>query len=315
MTGSIDREAIAAAQTRIRPFIRATPILGVAPQDFALGRPASLTLKLEALQHTGSFKARGAFANLLSRHALPKGGVVAASGGNHGAAVAFAAKTLGVSAHIFVPAISSPAKIARIRGLGAVLTVGGADYAEALAASEAFAAETGALPIHAYDDPLTLLGPGTLGAELEAQAPDLDTLLVSVGGGGLIAGIAAWYQGRARVLGVETEGCPALNAAFAAGRPVDAPVGGLAADSLGARRIGAHCFPIIRAHVAEALLVTDEAVHEAQRQLWALARIVAEPGAAAGLAALLSGRYRPRAGERLGLIVCGANTAAVNFDA
>lgn len=309
---TIDPAGIAAMERRIRPHIRRTPTLALSSRDLGLDPSLELVLKLEALQHAGSFKARGAFANLLCRE-VPKAGVVAASGGNHGIAVAFAANRAGVPATIFVPAIASPAKTARIQECGAKLVVGGDAYADAFAASERWAAQSGAMPVHAYDHPITILGAGTLAAELEEQASGLDTLLVSVGGGGLIAGIAAWYRGRTRVIGVETEGCPTLHAALRAGKPVDVSAGGLAADSLGAKRIGEHAFPLVRAHAAGSLLVGDGEIREAQRRLWSIARIVAEPGAAAGLAALLSGRYRPQAGERVGLIVCGANTTAVDF--
>lgn len=310
---TINPDGIAAMERRIRPHIRRTPILSLSPQDLGLDASFEPILKLEALQHAGSFKARGAFANLLSRD-IPKAGVVAASGGNHGVAVALAASRVGVPASIFVPAIASQAKIARIQECGANLVVGGDAYVDALVASERWMVESGAISVHAYDHPLTILGAGTLGAEFDEQAPKVDTLLVSVGGGGLIAGIATWYGGRARVIGVETEGCPTLHEALRAGKPVDASVGGIAADSLGAKRIGGHAFPIIRANVAGSLLVSDDEIRGAQRRLWSIARVVAEPGAAAGLAALLSGRYRPQAGERVGIIVCGANTTAVDFN-
>jgi threonine dehydratase len=270
-------------------------------------------LKLEFMQHTGSFKPRGAFANLLTR-SIPAAGVAAASGGNHGAAVAYAAMRLGVSATIFVPRIASPAKLDRIRSYGAELIVGGERYADALAASEAFVARSGALPIHAYDQPETLLGQGTLASELEADAPEIDTLLIAVGGGGLIGGIAAWYSGRIRVVGVEPELAPTLHDALAAGRPVDAPAGGIAADSLAPRQIGALMFPIAQRFVDRVVLVADEAIREAQRVLWAALRIAAEPGGAAAMAALISGGYRPEPDERVGVVLCGANTSAVDFD-
>lgn len=265
------------------------------------------------LQHSGSFKARGAFANLLLRQ-VPKTGVVAASGGNHGAAVAYAAQRLGIPASIFVPEITSPAKAERIKSYGAQLVIAGARYADALAASEAHVARTGALAVHAYDQPETLLGQGSVGMELEQDAPDVDTVLVAVGGGGLIGGIAAWYQGRTRIVAVEPEQSPTLHAAFAAGAPVDAPAGGLAADSLAPRRVGELMFPIARAHVEKVVLVADDAIRQAQAALWSSLRVVAEPGGAAAFAALLSGRYRPSPGERIAVLVCGANTTAVNFD-
>ena len=266
-----------------------------------------LVLKLEFLQHTGSFKPRGAFANLLTRRA-PEAGIVAASGGNHGAAVAYAAMRLGIPATIFVPTVASPAKLERIRGYGAELVVGGERYADALEASEAFAARTGALPVHAYDQAETMLGQGTVGLEIEADALDIDTLLVAVGGGGLIGGIAAWYEGRVRVLAVEPELAPTLHDALAAGRPVDAPAGGIAADSLAPRQVGGLMFPIAQRFVERAVLVSDEAIRDARQRLWDVLRVAAEPGGAATLAALISGRYRPAPGERVAVLLCGANT-------
>lgn len=278
-----------------------------------LGLPAfPLTLKLELLQHAGSFKTRGAFANLLT-HAIPAAGVVAASGGNHGAAVAYAAMRLGVPAHIFVPTVSSPVKIARIRAYGAELVVGGDRYADALAASQAFAVRSGALPVHAFDQEETLLGQGTIGLELARQAPDLDTLLVSVGGGGLVGGIAAWCAGTPRVIGVEPETAPTLTRALAAGKPVDAEAGGIAADSLAPRRVGELMFPIARAHVARVVLVADAAIRRAQEALWESLRVVAEPGGAAAFSALLDRAYVPEPGERVGVVVSGGNTTAVDF--
>ena len=309
----IDRDAIARTERVIRPYIRHTPSIEVAGQDFGLDCEP-LTLKLELLQHSGSFKARGAFSNLLTR-SVPQAGVVAASGGNHGAAVAFAAMKLGVPATIFVPSVTSPAKTERILSYGAELVSVGERYADALAASEAFVAESGAMPVHAFDQPETLLGQGTVGLELEQDAPDLDTLLVAVGGGGLIGGIAAWYAGRVKVVAVEPEAAPTLFQALGAGRPVDAPAGGVAADSLAPRRVGELMFPIAAAHVADAVLVPDAEIKRAQAALWSALRIVAEPGGAAALAGLLSGRYRPLKGERVGVLVCGGNTNAVHFDA
>jgi threonine dehydratase len=310
----ISRSQIEAAQRAIQPYIRVTPILEVAGADFELpGTPARLTLKLELFQHAGSFKTRGAFANLLLRD-IPGAGVVAASGGNHGAAVAYAARRLGVRAKIFVPTVSSPAKIARIRGYGADLVVGGERYADALAAADAWAAQSGALPVHAFDQQETLLGPGTLGRELAGQAAALETLLVPVGGGGLIGGIAAWYRGEVRIVGVEPESAPTLTSALRAGRPVDAPAGGIAADSLAPRQVGELMFPIAQAFVDQVTLVSDEAIEGAQRALWEAVRVVAEPGGAAALAAVLSGVYRPAPGERVGVLVSGGNTTAVAFD-
>jgi threonine dehydratase len=308
---TIDRDSIAKTERLIRPYVRHTPTITVEAADFGLA-PGKLAFKLEFLQHTGSFKPRGAFANLLTRQA-PAAGVVAASGGNHGAAVAFAAMRLGIKATIFVPKVTSRAKLDRIRAYGAELAVTGEVYADALAASEALVAETGALPVHAYDQPETLLGQGSVGLELEVDRPEIDTLLVATGGGGLIGGIAAWYAGRTRVVSVEPEAAPTLHDALKAGRPVDAPAGGIAADSLAPRRIGALMFPIAQNYVAEAVLVTDGAIRDAQRRLWDVLRIVAEPGGAAALAALLAGRYVPAKDERVAVLLCGANTAAVDF--
>lgn len=308
---TIDRERIASTEELIRPYIRRTPVIEVGGADLGLDS-IRLLLKLESLQHAGSFKARGAFANLLTRE-VPAAGVVAASGGNHGAAVAYAARRLGKPATIFVPSVSSPAKMDRIRGYQANLAVSGERYAEALAASERWAAETGALTIHAYDQAETLLGQGTVGSELEAQAPQLDTLLVAVGGGGLIGGIAAWYGGRIKVVGVEPEAAPTLTSALRAGQPVDAEAGGIAADSLAPKRVGELMFPIAQAFVSSVVLVTDDAIRRAQETLWDVLRVAAEPGGAAALAALLSHRYQPEPGERVGVLVCGGNTAAVDF--
>lgn len=307
----IDRTAITAAYSLIKPHIRRTPVIEIAGADFDLS-DNELFLKFELLQHSGSFKARAAFVNLLSRK-VPAAGVVAASGGNHGAAVAYAAMRLGVPARIFVPTISSPAKIGRIRDNGADLVVGGERYADALAASEAWAAQSGALQVHAFDQDETMLGQGTLGLEFEERAQALDTLLASVGGGGLIGGIAAWYGGKIKVVGVEPELAPTLTRALAAGRPIDAETGGIAADSLAPRRIGERVFPIVVRHVAEVVLVTDEAIRAAQDRLWKMLRVVAEPGGVAALAALISGRYRPRPGERIGVVLSGGNTTAVDF--
>jgi len=308
----ITRERIAATEVAIRRFVRRTPLVRADGADFGLS-PGSLTFKLEMLQHSGSFKARGAFANLLLRDP-PAIGVVAASGGNHGAAVAYAAQRLGVPATIFLPEITSPAKLERIRNYGAHLVIAGSRYADALAASEAHVAATGAMAIHAFDQTETLLGQGTVGLELEQDAPDIDTLLVAVGGGGLIGGVAAWYAGRIRIVAVEPEAAPTLHAARAAGRPVDAPAGGIAADSLAPRRVGELMFSIARAHVADVVLVSDDAIRQAQAALWSGLRVVAEPGGAAAFAALLCGRYRPSPGERVAVLICGANTTAVHFE-
>ena len=308
----ITRERIAATEATIRRYIRRTPLVKADMSDFGLP-PGPLTFKLEMLQHSGSFKARGAFANLLLRK-TPDAGVVAASGGNHGAAVAYAAQRLSVPATIFVPDITSPAKTERIRNYGARLVIAGSRYADALAASEAHVAGTGAMPIHAFDQAETLLGQGTLGLELEQDAPGIDTLLVAVGGGGLIGGIAAWYAGRIKIVAVEPEQAPTLHAALAADRPVDAPAGGIAADSLAPRRVGELMFAIARTKVTEVVLVSDDAIRQAQVALWSALRVVAEPGGAAAFAALLSGGYRPAHGERVAVLICGANTTAVQFE-
>src|SRR5215468_7120295 len=265
LTLAVTRADIARVHGTIAPYIRRTPAMAVESADLA-APPCRLTLKLELLQRSGSFKARGAFANLLTR-ALPPAGVVAASGGNHGLAVAFAAMTLDVPAKIFVPTVASPAKIERIRSYGADLQVGGERYADALAASDAWAAQSGALPIHAFDQPETLFGQGSVGLELTDQAPDLDTVLVAVGGGGLIGGVAAWYAGATRVIAVEPEGAPTLAMAFDAGQPVDAPAGSVAADSLAPRRVGELMFPIARAYVERVALVSDAAIRRAQDAL------------------------------------------------
>jgi threonine dehydratase len=298
----LDRDSISRTYELIRPHIRVTPTIRVDPADFGL-KLASLTLKLELFQHTGSFKTRGAFTNLLTRE-VPAAGVVAASGGNHGAAVAFAAQKLGKRATIFVPTVCSPAKIDRIRSYGAELVIGGDRYDDALQASQRFVAESGALPVHAYDQVETLLGQGTVGLEFEQQAPELDSLLVAVGGGGLIGGIAAWYAGRVRIVGVEPQACPTLARAMEAGRPVDAPAGGIAADSLAPRQVGQLMFPVAQQYVKRVALVTDDAIVEAQKKLWDVLRVMAEPGGAAALAALLAGAY---VGERVGVLVCGGN--------
>ena len=299
----IVRATIAAAAARLSPHIRRTPVIRVADEVL----PVPVALKLELLQHTGSFKPRGAFNRLLSAD-LPPAGVIAASGGNHGAAVAFAAQSLGVHAEVFVPAGTPATKMARIAGYGARVVQGGEAYADALAASRLRQAETGALEVHAYDHADVLSGQGTVGREFEADAPDLTHVLVATGGGGLIGGIAAWYAGSIAVVSVEPEGCPTLHTALRAGRPTDCPVSGLAADALGARRVGALMFPIAQACVSDAVLVTDAAIAHAQRFLWDRLRLIAEPGGATALAALLSGRFVPPAGARVGVIVCGANT-------
>jgi len=297
----VTREAIRSVEALIRPHVRRTPVVA----------DGGLTFKLELLQHSGSFKARGAFANLLTR-AVPAAGVVAASGGNHGAAVAYAAQQLGIKARIYVPTVSSPAKIARIRSYGAELVVEGERYADALAASERWAADSGAMQVHAYDQEGALLGQGSVGLELEEQA-GIDTLIVAVGGGGLIGGIAAWFEGKIRIVGVEPVLAPTLTKALEAGRPVDAPAGGIAADSLAPKRVGELMFPIAQKHVERVVLVEDDAIRKAQVEIWERLRVVTEPGGAAAYAALLSRQYEPGRAERVGVLLCGGNTTAVDF--
>jgi threonine dehydratase len=301
MDYAIDRCGIERTYEVIAPHVRHTPVLDL----------DGVTLKLEQAQHAGSFKARGAMANLLLRD-VPAAGVVAASGGNHGAAVAWAAMTRGVPATIFVPTVCSPAKIARIKGYGASLVVGGERYADALEASRSWAATQDATEVHAYDQPLTLLGQGSVALELASQAPELDTLLVPVGGGGLIGGIAAYYAGDVRVIGVEPEGAPTLTDALRAGAPVDARADSVASDALAPRRVGELMFPIAKRFI-ETVLVTDDAIRSAQAALWDLARVVAEPAGATAYAAVHSGAFRPVRGEHVGVVISGANTTAVEF--
>jgi threonine dehydratase len=300
------RNEISEIERQIRPYIRRTPVIELNPADFGVASSA-LTLKLELMQYAGSFKTRGAFTNLLLRD-IPKAGVVAASGGNHGAAVAYAAMRLRIPATIFVPKISSPAKIDRIRSYGARLEIQGDFYADALAASQRFVHESGALAVHAFDQAETIRGQGTLALELEQQAPQLDTVLVGVGGGGLIGGIAAWYAGRTRVIGVEPSKSPTLYRAFEAGKPVDAETGGIAADSLAPRRVGELVFPIAKKYVERVVLVEDAMIEQAQQRLWNDLRIIAEPGGSAAFAALLGGAYVPDPNERVGVVVSGGNT-------
>ena len=300
---------IARVADLIRPYVRETPVLTVDRADFGLP-PGPLAFKLEFLQHSGSFKARGAFANLLLR-AVPPAGVVAASGGNHGAAAAYAARALGVPAHVFVPTASSPAKIARIRGYGAELVVEGDSYNDALALSERFRATTGALRLHAFDEIETMLGTGTIAVEVGRQLPGPTTLLAAAGGGGLLAGLVAGHPGP--VVGVEPTGAPTLRAALDAGAPVDAPVGSVALDSLAPLRVGVNTYPVIAAGVRDVLLVEDDEIRAAQRALWETLRVVVEPGGATAFAALLSGRYVPAPDEVPVFVLSGANTTAVDL--
>lgn len=310
-TSAIERAEIETNAALIQPYIRRTPIIEVNSTDFGFG-DHKITLKLELLQHAGSFKPRGAFTNLLTRQ-VPEAGVVAASGGNHGAAVAYAAMKLNIPAKIFVPSIASAAKIEQIRSYGAELVVGGDRYADALAASESWIEQSGAMAIHAYDQRETLLGQASTALELEQQQADLDTILVSVGGGGFIGGIASWYAGNTKVIGIEPELAPTLYRALEAGEPVEAPAGGIAADSLAPRQIGSVMFPIAQQYVDHVVLVSDDDIRAAQQALWKTLRVVTEPGGAAAFSALLSQRYRPAEGERVGVMVCGGNTVAVNF--
>lgn len=307
------RESVAATAATIAAYVRATPLLASAAGEFGLDH--GLSLKLELTQHAGSFKTRGAFANLLGA-TVPAAGVAAASGGNHGAAVAYAARRLGLKARIFTPAIAAPAKLAAIRAFGAAVHVEGARYADAAGLCAAYVRESGALDVHPYDAPATVAGQGTTfrewEAQLAAQGRGLDTVLVAVGGGGLIGGACAWLGGRARIVAVEPQGSRALHAALEAGAPVDVAVDSVAADSLGAKRIGALPFALARAAGVTAALVSDAAILEAQRRLWREARIAVEPGGACALAALIEGAYTPAPGERVGVLLCGGN---VDLDA
>ena len=301
---AVTREHVLAAASRIEGRVRRTPLLDVG-RGIA-GIHGRVLLKLEHLQHTGSFKPRGAFSKLLASH-VPRAGVIAASGGNFGLAVAYAARSIGHAAEIFVPSTSPSAKIDRIRSEGATVTVVDGLYDDAATASERRATESGALRLHPFDQLEVVAGQGTIGIELAEQAPDVDTVLVAVGGGGLIAGIAAWYSGDVRVVGVEPEGSQCMHAALEHGRPVDVEVRSVAADSLGAKRVGDVAFSVARRFVDEVVLVPDDAIHEAQRVLWRDARIVAEPGGAVAFAALLTGAFAPSPGEPVAVVVCGAN--------
>jgi threonine dehydratase len=295
---------IAAARQRIAGHVVQTPVLEV--QGFALDTP--IEIKLEQVQHTGSFKARGAFNTLLSGP-VPQAGLVAASGGNHGAAVAFAARALEHDAHIFVPEMAGPAKIALIQNCGARLTVVDGEYANALAQAREYEEASGAMQIHAYDAPATVAGQGTCLAEWEAQGLQADTVLIAVGGGGLIAGALGWLQGARKVVAVEPETSCALHAALQDGAPVDVDVSGVAANALGARRIGEICFGLAQQHLGQSVLVSDAAILAAQAALWRERRQLVEPAGAAALAALMSGAYKPAPGEKVAVLVCGANVA------
>jgi threonine dehydratase len=298
---SIEPDDVRAAAERIAGRIRRTPVLELGERE-----GASVVAKIELLQHTGSFKPRGAFNKLLSSE-VPSAGVIAASGGNFGSAVAYAARATGVPAEIFIPSTSPEAKVARVRGYGAGVTIVEGYYAEAQAALAARQQETGALLMHPFDQPEVIAGQGTIGIELDEQVPDVETVLVAIGGGGLIAGIAAWFRGRVRVVGVEPFRCATMTAALEAGGPVVADVGGVAADSLGSARVGDHTFPIVWEYVDRVVLVEDVAIHAAQRAYWDECRLIVEPGGATALAALRSGAYAPAAGERVCVMVSGGN--------
>lgn len=314
MTRLPERPDVEAAAARIRPWIRETPGLAVGTKLSGVANPVAM--KLDGLQHSGSFKVRGAF-NALLADPVPAAGIVAASGGNHGAAVAYAARTLGHRAAIFVPRTAPRVKIERLRGYGADVRLVGDIYAEAYEAACAHQAETGARLVHAFDDFAVVAGQGTAALELERQAAGgLDTAIVAVGGGGLLGGTIACLKDRGvQVVAVESTGTPTLARALGAGRPVDVAVGGIAADALGASRIGEHGFALAQAYLHAMVLVEDDEIRAAQRRLWHGARVIAEPGGAAALAALTSGRYRPAPGERVGVIVCGANADLGTFPA
>lgn len=294
---------IESAADRIDGYTVKTPIMTT---DALWERP--IALKLEQLQHTGSFKARGAF-NTLCAMQVPEGGLVAASGGNHGAAVAFAAHRLGHKAHIFVPEIAGPAKIALIERTGADLTVVPGEYADALDMAKRYEQERGAMQVHAYDAPGTVAGQGTCLREWEAQGLEADTVLIAVGGGGLIGGSLAWNNGARKIVAVEPATCNTLGAAIGAGAPVDVSVSGVAANALGARRIGQICFDLARENATPVINVTDTAISDAQRLLWQSHRLLVEPAGACALAALTSGAYVPEAGERVAVLICGGNIA------
>ena len=304
MTIAVGPEQITSARDRIAAHVRRTPVLELAPGTF--GVPGRLTLKLELVQHTGSFKPRGAFNKLLSSE-VPDSGVIAASGGNFGLAVAYAAHTLGHRAEIFVPSNSPKLKADRIRALGAEVTVAEGYYDEALEASRGRAAETGALVMHAFDQPEIVAGQGTIGLELAEQVPGADTVLVAIGGGGLIGGIGAWYEGRTRVVGVEPDTSTCMTSALEAGEPVDVTYSGYASDSLGCRRAGEIAFAVVSKFVERVVTVPGDAILDAQRRLWDEVRIFAEPGGATSLAALLSGAYVAQPDEHVVVVVCGAN--------
>jgi threonine dehydratase len=305
-----DRAAIIETHRRIATYIRRTPLLPLAPGD--LGLPGRVTLKLDFMQHSGSFKVRGAFSNLVGR-SVPEAGIAAASGGNHGASVAYAAMRLGLKARIFVPEISSPIKVATIRSFGAEVAIGGPRYADAQLACDAYVAETGAFSVHPFASFETIAGQGTVALEWEEDGECPDSVLVAAGGGGLVSGVGAWWADRVRVIGVEPEGSRAVHAALAAGRPVDVTVESIAADSLGAKRTGQINYDVISRSVDHVALVPDSAIRQAQHLLWRDLRIAAEPGGCASLAALLCGAYRTKPGEHVGVLICGGNVDPALF--
>jgi threonine dehydratase len=300
-------DMIASARARVSPFVRRTPIISTRPGE--LGLSHGVALKLELLQYTGSFKVRGAFHKILTaaQRGIPEAGLVAASGGNHGAAVAFAARRLGHRAEIFVPSTSPLMKRDRIASFGAIVHVVDGLYDDAQAAANAHQFETGALLVHPYEDVDVVAGQGTMAAELGDQLDSYDTLLVATGGGGFTAGQAAWVRDTRKVVSVEPVTSQCLRAAVTAGELVDVTVSGVASDSLGARRLGAVAWSVVRHFVDQAVVVTDDDIRAAQRALWDELRLVAEPGGATALAALRCGAYVPERGERVVVVVCGSN--------
>jgi threonine dehydratase len=306
----ITKEDIRGAAQRIAPYIRTTPVIRLESSWFDV--PGDTFLKLESLQVTGSFKPRGAFNRLLGEP-IPPSGVITASGGNHGIAVAYAAQKLGARAEIYVPSLATELKRKMLTDLGAKIVVAGNTYVEALAASEVRAAESGALNVHAFDHAATVAGQGTVAMELDAQLPDIDTVLISVGGGGFIGGIATWFSRRIKVVSVEPMQCPTLNRALQARVPVDVETGGIAADSLGCRRIGDVPFSVLLPAVSDSVLVSDEQIRDAQMVLWEKFRIASEPGGATAFAALVSGAYVRSPGEKIAVVICGGNADPASF--
>lgn len=296
------QDQIAVAAKRIAPLTVHTPVMK--SKSFSLGH--EIELKLEHLQHTGSFKIRGAYNAILSTD-VPEAGLVAASGGNHGAAVAYAARSLRHPAHVFVPELAGQTKTSLIRRTGTDLTIIPGTYADALAAAQNYEQETGAVQVHAYDTPATVIGQGTCFSEWEAQGLDADTIIIAVGGGGLISGALGWFEGSRKIVAVEPEACATLKTALLKRRPVDVEVTGIAANALGARRIGDICFDLVQKHRTPAVLVSDDSIEKAQKALWQNHRILVEPAGATALAALISGAYRPTRGEKVAVLLCGGN--------